>query len=316
MKTSKKLTAREHSRNRKLTSILWMCLTLTVPLLLSAQATGPQAPATKITFEDVAYGDHPNQVIDFWQADVKGPAPLVIFIHGGGFTGGSHDKVSEEKVQTYLDAGIHHASIEYRFLKHAQFPAPHEDAVRALQFIRSKAKAWGIDKNHIAAYGGSAGAQLVAYLAWADDFADPDSKDPISRESSRLTAVASIGGQSTLDLDWWVEHIPGYDRNFHGDNKHGDLSKIEKRALVRELSIIHHISSDDPPTFMSYGMHPEAPIPSNPKRARGWSIHHVNFGIALEEKMRNEGVEVFLKYPDVKVPFENDTAFLMHHLPH
>lgn len=314
MKTSKKLTAREHSRNRKLTSILWMCLTLTVPLLLSAQATGPQPPATKITFEDVAYGDHPNQVIDFWQADVKGPAPLVIFIHGGGFTGGSHDKVSEEKVQTYLDAGIHHASIEYRFLKHAQFPAPHEDAVRALQFIRSKAKAWGIDKNHIAAYGGSAGAQLVAYLAWADDFADPDSKDPISRESSRLTAVASIGGQSTLDLDWWVEHIPGYNRNFHGDNKHGDLSKIEQRALVRELSIIHHISPDDPPTFMSYGMHPEAPIPSNPKRARGWSIHHVNFGIALEEKLRNEGVEVFLKYPDVKVPFVNDTAFLMHHL--
>ena len=316
MKTPKKLTARKHSPNRKLTSMLWMCLTLTMPLLLSAQATGPQPPATKITFENVAYGDHPNQVIDFWQADVKGPAPLVIFIHGGGFTGGSHDKVSEEKVQTYLDAGIHHASIEYRFLKHAQFPAPHEDAVRALQFIRSKAKAWGIDKNHIAAYGGSAGAQLVAYLAWADDFADPDSKDPISRESSRLTAVAPIGGQSTLDLDWWVEHIPGYDRNFHGDNKHGDLSKIEQRALVRELSIIHHISSDDPPTFMSYGMHPEAPIPSNPKRARGWSIHHVNFGIALEEKMRNEGVEVFLKYPDVKVPFENDTAFLMHHLPH
>ena len=314
MKTSKQWIATKHSSNRKLTCMLWICFTLTVPLLLSAQTASPQSTPKKITFENVAYGDHPNQVIDFWQADVKGPAPLVIFIHGGGFTGGSHDKISQEKVQAYLDAGMHHASIEYRFLKHAQFPAPHEDAVRALQFIRSKAKAWNVDKNRIAAYGGSAGAQLVAYLAWADDFADPDSKDPISRESSRLTAVAPIGGQSTLDLDWWVEHIPGYDRNFHGDSKRGDLSEIEQRALVHELSIIHHISSDDPPTFMSYGMHPEASIPNNPKRAQGWSIHHVNFGIVMEEKLREEGVAVFLKYPNAKVPFEDDTAFLMHHL--
>ena len=125
--------------------------------------------------------------------------------------------------------------------------------------------------------------------------------------------MAPIGGQSTLDLDWWVEHIPGYDRNFHGDGQRGDLSKSEQRALVRELSIIHHISPDDPSTVMSYGMHPEAPIPSYPKRARGWSIHRVNFGIVMEEKHREEGVEVFRKYPKAYVPFENDNAFLMHH---
>jgi acetyl esterase/lipase len=73
----------------------------------------------------VPYGDHPNQVIDFRKANVEKPAPLVVFIHGGGFTGGSHDKVNAKAVQQYLDAGIHHASIEYRFLKHADFPAAH-----------------------------------------------------------------------------------------------------------------------------------------------------------------------------------------------
>ena len=98
-----------------------------------------------ITYENVPYGDHPNQVIDFRKANVEKPAPLVVFIHGGGFTGGSHDKVNAKAVQQYLDAGIHHASIEYRFLKHADFPAAHEDCIRALQFIRSKAKEWGID---------------------------------------------------------------------------------------------------------------------------------------------------------------------------
>jgi pimeloyl-ACP methyl ester carboxylesterase len=181
-----------------------------------------------------------NNVIDFWKADVDGPAPLVVFIHGGGFARGSHDKVTGKRIQGYLDAGIHHASVEYRFLQHARFPAPHEDAVRALQFIRSKADDWGIEKSRIAAYGGSAGAQLAAYLAWGDDLADPNSDDPISRESSRLTAVAPIGGQSTFDMDWWVENIPGYKREFQGKGDAGDLSNIEMRALRNEVSVINH----------------------------------------------------------------------------
>ncbi len=174
---------------------------LLLPLLGSAQSR-PTAPS--ITHENVAYGDHTNQIMDVTLADVEGPAPAVIYYHGGGFRNGSHDEIPARKVKRYLDAGIHHISVEYRFLKHAPFPAPHEDSVRALQFIRSKADEWGIDKNRIAAYGGSAGAQLVAYLAWSEDFADPKSDDPIARESTRLTAVAPLSGQSTVDLDWWI----------------------------------------------------------------------------------------------------------------
>lgn len=282
--------------------------------LVVATSAQAQVPVPEITFENVAYGDHANQVIDFWKADVDGPAPLVVFIHGGGFTGGSHDKVSAKKVQQYLNAGIHHASVEYRLIKHAQLPAAHEDAVRALQFIRSKAKDWGIDKHRIAAYGGSAGAQLVAYLAWGNDYADPESDDPIARESSRLKAVAPTGGQSTMDLDWWVENVPGYTKGFHSNGNTYGLSNVEVRAIRNELSIINHISSDDPPTYISYGMKPDDPIPGDPKKARGWSIHHVNFGIAMEKQLRQVGVEAFLKYPGTQLPFETDVAFLIHHL--
>ncbi len=236
---------------------------------------------------------------------------------GGGFKGGAHDKVSGDKIQKYLKAGIHHASVEYRFMKHARLPAAHEDAVRALQFIRSKAEEWGIDKNRIGAYGGSAGAQLVAYLAWNDDFADPESDDPISRESSRITAVTPIGGQSSMDLGWWVENIPGYRRAYHrsGESEtYKDLSPIERRALTKELSIINHISSDDSPTYMSYGMKPDAPIPTDPKRARGWSIHHVQFGLVMKKKLEQNEVEVHLKYPGEELAFESDVPFLIHHL--
>lgn len=89
---------------------------------------------------------------------------------------------------------------------------------------------------------------------------------------------------------------------------------IEQRAVRQEISIINHISSDDPPTFMTYGMNPDDPIPSNSKRARGWSIHHVKFGIVMEEKLRREGVDAFLKYPDAQLPFKDSVAFLIHHL--
>ncbi len=291
------------------------CILFLAILLAPVTGTTVQAqPISTKTYDDVSYGDHPNQVIDFWKAEVNEPAPLVVYVHGGGFKGGSHEKVSAGKIQQYLDAGIHHVSVEYRFIKHAQLPAAHEDAVRALQFIRSKADEWGIDKNRIAAYGGSAGAQLVAYLAWGNDFADPESDDPIARESSRLSAVALMGGQSTLDFEWWVRNIPGYKMEWHSERSKEDLSIIEKRAFLNELSIINHISSDDPPTFMSYYMKPDDQPPEDPKRARGWSIHHVNFGIAMEEKLRQEGVEVFLKYPQVDLPYNNEVEFLIHHL--
>jgi acetyl esterase/lipase len=291
-----------------------LLLTSLLPVVFTMAQAQQETPVPAKTFDDVSYGDHPNQVIDFWKVDANEPAPLVIYIHGGGFRGGSHERVSAGKIQQYLDAGIHHASVEYRLIKHAQLPAAHEDAVRALQFIRSKAEDWGIDKNRIAAYGGSAGAQLVAYLAWGDDFADPGSDDPIARESSRLKAVAPLSGQSTMDFDWWVKNIPGYKREWHDHRTDADVSMVEKRAVLHELSVINHISPDDPPTFMSYGMRPDDHVPDDPKRARGWSIHHVNFGIAMEEKLRQAGVEVFLKYPQVDLPFNNEVEFLIQHL--
>ena len=61
-----------------------------------------------ITHENVSYGDHLNYVIEFWKADVTGPAPFVVFIHGGGFSSGSHDKVQGKIIQRYLDAARRH----------------------------------------------------------------------------------------------------------------------------------------------------------------------------------------------------------------
>ena len=76
---------------------------------------------------------------------------------------------------------------------------PLEDAARAVQFLRSKAGEWNIDKTRIAATGGSAGACSSLWLAFHDDMAKPDSPDPVARESTRLTAAAVNGAQTSLD---------------------------------------------------------------------------------------------------------------------
>ena len=50
------------------------------------------------------------------------------------------------------------------------------------------------------------------------------------------------------------------------------------------------------------------------KRARGWIIHHVNFGIAMEERLKLNGVEVVLNYPKAKKVFKDERSFLIHQL--
>ncbi len=119
-----------------------------------------------------------------------------------------------------------------------------------------------------------------------------------------------------MDLNWWTKNIPGYRREFHAkkESKRKDLSFIERRALINEISVINHITSDDPPTFMRYGMNPDDPIPGNLKRARGWIIHHVNFGIAMEEKLKLKGVNVNLNYPKANKRFKDEISFLIHQL--
>ncbi len=134
--------------------------TFPVFLSLSASAlTAEPAPTEK----NVAYGIHERQVLDFYQADSRKPTPLVLHIHGGGWING--DKKDPPGLEKYLNAGISVASINYRYTWQAQaegieppVKAPLEDAARAVQFIRSKANLWNIDKNRVAATGGSAGA--------------------------------------------------------------------------------------------------------------------------------------------------------------
>ena len=264
------------------------------------------------TYGDVKYGPYERNVLDFYQAESGKPAPVAVFIHGGGFRGGSKKSLNAGTLRELLVAGISVAALEYRLISDKPLPAAHHDSLRALQFIRSKAGQWNIDKKRLGAFGGSAGAQICMWLAFHDEMADPSSRDPVQRESSRLTCVATNGGQTTMDFDWWMRWIPGYDKP-HRDRTEtfGDVSPEELRKVLKDISALSLITADDPPIFMSYGMRPDDPVPDDPSRAGGWKVHHVMFGLKLKEKMDELGVEADLKYPEAQTTYRSSADFFI-----
>jgi acetyl esterase/lipase len=272
---------------------------------------GNRAARLTPTVADFAYGDHVRHVLDFYRAPSLEPTPLVLYIHGGGFTRGDKRSVNQPTLKALLAAGISVAAINYRLAGQVPLPAAHEDAQRAVQTLRAKAAEWNIDKDQVGAFGGSAGAQLCMWLAYNDDQAIPSSDDPIARESTRLAYVAPLNGQSTNDFDWWLENLPGYDE-LHRDPAEifGTSEKAEQAAIAAKISVIGLVSADDPPTFMRYGMAPGDPIPDG-DRAQGWKVHHVNFGLALQAKLDAVGVENVLHYPGADSAYSTAADFFI-----
>ena len=255
----------------------------------------PQSQTRRVpppTYRNISYGPHERNVLDFWQAESKQPMPLLVAIHGGGFVAGNKS-VAPQLLEECLDAGISVAAISYRYSTQAIAPAPFQDGARAVQFLRFKAKEWNIDPNRIAATGGSAGAGISLWLGFHDDMADPNSQDPVLRQSTRLACMAVFDGQTSYDPRFIRRLFPGKDiykirpleQLFGVDlNKLDDLP-AEKYKLFEEVSAIPHLTKDDPPVLLSYSRPMDTEITN-----QGIGIHHALFGKALKEKMDALGI--------------------------
>ena len=251
------------------------------------------------THAEAAYGPHERNVLDFWQAESAQPTPVLVFIHGGGFVAGSKAGVNPSALAACLSSGISFASINYRYTTQAPYPAPMLDGARAIQFLRSKAAEWNLDPKRIGAFGGSAGAGISMWVGFHDDLAKPASADPVERQTSRLTCVGSIGGQSSYDplqIREWLggrawEH-PAF-KPFYVVSSNEEFEKPEVRKLAYDASVINHLTKDDAPVFMFYS-EPDAPLASD--SAPGAGIHHPKFGHILQEKMDALGIEAVYRH--------------------
>ena len=254
-------------------------------------------------------------VIDFWQAEGDGPRPLLVYIHGGGWTGGDK-RVAPARVQPWLDKGISYAAINYRLTGEVPLPAPVHDAARAIQFIRSKAEEWNIKKDRIALTGGSAGACTSMWLLLHDDLADPKSDDPVARESTRVSAAAVSGGQVSIDpvviKEWLGPNVLKHRMIWMavGEKTMADAMKnYEKhKANYVEFSPYNHLDKNDPPLLMTYGNNMKLPSEN-----AGHGIHHPVYGVKMKEKADSVGHECHLLINGVSKSdqYTSSSAFLL-----
>jgi acetyl esterase len=295
----------------------WLA-SLAVDVAGARAAEGTLATKPKPDFANLSYGPHPRHVLDFWRAPTTGPAPLLVFIHGGGFRSGSKDeKLPPLLLEGCLKAGISVMAINYRLTPEVVFPAHFLDCARAIQFARQHAKAWNIDPTRIAASGGSAGAITSLWLGFHDDLADPASPDPILRHSTRLTCLAVMYAQSTFDprtiREWIGEAAARHPvlQSFYG-LKADEVNTPRAFKLYEAASPINFLSAGDPPVYAFY-LEARGPVPPNAKAGQG--IHHILFGLKLKEQMDRLGIECIVRHRDEGASSEPEMVrFLAKHL--
>jgi acetyl esterase/lipase len=253
------------------------------------------------TFKSVAYGPHPQNTLDLWLARSDRPAPLVVFIHGGGFVSGDKAQASGAAVQRCLAFGVSFASINYRFLNDAPIQDILRDSARAIQFLRLHAKEYNIDPQRIATFGSSAGAGTSLWLATHRDLADPANADPVLRQSTRIAAAGCLDGQATYDLVEWARLIgpwrpewmrsPNETAEFYHFKSDADFATPEGRRILGDCDMYGLVSAAAAPVFLFCSQ------PDGEPRDRNHMLHHPRHAQAIKQRYDEVGAEAELFKP-------------------
>lgn len=245
---------------------------------------------------DVAYGLHERNCFDVYCAASTDPAPVVFFMHGGGFwAGDKRDGLARLPLKELLESGVSVVSTNYRFSQHAIYPAPFDDCRRALQFLRYKAASWGLDPTRIAVSGGSAGAGMALWLAFRPDMANPTAEDPVERQSTRPRCAVTFAGQTSYDPRFILQLVGGK------AHLHPALAQLfgvpvdiwpaldaEAARRVEDGAAINFLTQDAPPVFALYAIENR---PTTDEDDYSFGIHHPAFGFDLKRRMEALGCE-------------------------
>lgn len=183
---------------------------LIAPLLLAGFATFANAAPSLL---DAPYGPEPEQRFDLHAPPGKQAAPLILMVHGGGWTRGDKEmgRVVDNKVAHWLPRSIAFMSINYRMQPKAAPQEQARDVAQALAYVEKNSARLGVDRNNIVLMGHSAGAHLIALLA-----ARPELLAEVGAQTPRGFVLLDSGA---LDVPAIMNarHFALYDRAFGGD---------------------------------------------------------------------------------------------------
>ena len=169
------------------------------------------------------------------------------------YNAGAHtqeDNVEREAIPL-VEAGYTIFTINHRSTPRFQYPAPVEDAQRAVRFIRYHASEFGIDPDQIGAMGGSSGGHLVSMLGVLDGVGDSNDPDPINRVSSKVQCVVGRAVPAYFPAIDSTRGTP-YITMLLGTVPSDDAESEEGRRYI-SASPITYTSADDPPFLLLHG---------------------------------------------------------------
>jgi acetyl esterase/lipase len=225
---------------------LWACLMAVTTMSYHARA----ADAPKVTTAyDVVYTKvgETELMLDLARPDEgNGPFPAVVVIHGGAWRGGKKDS-NRSMLSELAKRGYVAISPEYRFCPKEIFPAQVYDVKAAVRWLRSNAKQYKVDSEHIGAMGFSAGGHLSLMLGLTGPDDGLEGEATADAPSSRVQAVVNYFGPTDLAAADIPEVSQPLVKDFIGG------TPAEKPEVAFKASPLTFVTKDDPPILTFQG---------------------------------------------------------------
>lgn len=226
------------------TAITAWALQLALPGAVAAQAPAKRhMPVTSAT--DIVYATHPTGPVhlDLHRPAGKGRAPVLVFLHGGGWARGERPK-SWTGFRRFVEAGYAVVSVQYRLSGTAKAPAAVQDARCAMAWVAREANRYRLDPRRVVVMGSSAGAHLALLAGMMGDKSDIDlpACGPVPRAAAIVDFYApsdlrpeSIGAWHSPSITRWIGEGPG------------------AAALAARMSPLTLVRKGQPPVFIVHG---------------------------------------------------------------
>lgn len=202
---------------------------------------------------DVAYGTHPDERLDVWHRDdVATARPAVVWVHGGGWVGGSKASVAPY-LQILAGEGYTTIGLDYSLAPGARYPVPVRQVNTALAWIVEHTAELQVDPRRIVLAGDSAGAQIAGQVA------------VLSTDPAYATLLGLTPAVRADDLVGVLLHCGPYSPERHDvpDGLLGWFTRTMAWAytgtqdleapVLREMSVVAHATAQFPPTLLSGG---------------------------------------------------------------
>ena len=164
---------------------------------LSGSITAPYRIVPNITY--VTANNNEAKLDVYSRTDTQTPQPTIIYIHGGGWTGGAKE-TQLFNLFPYLEMGWNAVNVEYRLARVSEAPAAVEDCLCALRWVIRNAKQYGFDTAKLVVSGGSAGGHLALTTGMIPASAGLDRQCPGTEELKIAAIVDWYGITDVADL--------------------------------------------------------------------------------------------------------------------